>query len=170
MNGVAISALRASPVLVVDRYDLKRRELVLRVDRCTGPAVSALLGRAYPCHDVTVMAADDTLDVLDALQDSAAVEAPQLFPPSDRAACAVHFNPQYGRGTGDLAYTVSGPHGEVTAYYRRAPEVRKFDQKTNPGGRWWAHMTFIDRDGRSWHTSTDDMITDDFGQLVEVPA
>ena len=170
MNGAAISALRAAPVLVVYRYDLKRRELVLRVDRCTGPAVSALLGRAYPHHDVTVMAADDTLDVLDALQDGAAPDAPQLFAPSDRAACAVHFNPQYGRGTGDLAYQVAGPNGEVTAYYRRLPEARNFGLKPNSGGYWWAHMSFIDGNGRSWHASTNDMITDDFGQLVEVSA
>jgi hypothetical protein len=75
---------------------------------------------------------------------------------------SLHF-----RARNDLALLITGENGFEHTLYRRRPSVT--DQYPEPD-HWSGHLSRQDAEGNKWSRWSGSYVTDNFGELVQVPA
>lgn len=153
--------LAQAPVLQATGHDMKRRVLTLQIDLGSGPAVSGVLGRSYPDHEVVLVAADDARDLLDELS------RPEYAGPLGgvRLVDPGRVSWWFRSGLADMAIDVFGHGYESTVYFDRFPRVDQFGN-AHRGGVWWGTENRRDGRGVEWSRRFTDLVMDDFGELV----
>lgn len=153
--------LALSPVLEATVYDMKRRELTLKTASGGGPALAVVMGRAHPDHELVVMAADDARDLLCELS------RPEYEGPMGGIRLPVPGSVRwvFRPGLEGEAIEGDGPGYAVVVYYQRVPRVDRWGH-LHRGGVWWGTESCTDERGRQWTRHFDNLVTDDFGDLV----
>lgn len=80
-----------------------------------------------------------------------------IFPVSTEAGIVDLY-----RHSNDFSFTRGGL--EVSCYFNRFPEGKY----PKPPGTWWGHMSMRAADGSTWSRSLPSMVTNDFGDLVDL--
>ncbi len=154
--------LADAPVLPLSRFDARRRELVLGVESGNKGALSSVVGRAFPDYDLVVLAADDARDLLCELS------RPEYEGPLGgvRLADPGRVCWRFRSGIADMAIEVFGHGYESAVYFDRFPRVDRFGN-AHRGGVWWGTEDRLDGRGVEWSRRFTDLVTDDFGTLVD---